>query len=334
MNHWATDLSLQGRPDGLTHLDGVWPDDVLDSAEPLFAPLDHYGMLQASGPQVDEFLQGQLTCDLRELGPDVSLPGAACDLKGRVYTTLLLSRFKDEHRLLRMHRELVAPVIETLQRYAAFSRTQLADASAHWRCVGLLGGAWRERSGDVLPPWPEPGGSSWRDGVCLHAGPDAGDRVECWFEAGQAARLLASLHATGRVVGSDCWQLALIRRRHVDLEPSLAGQFLPQLLNLDGNGAVSFRKGCYTGQEIVARTHYRGQLKRHLYRAECRTGEVPDAMSPVLRADDGKSVGSVVVAVATAPERVDLLAVIADQEAASAALRVGAQDGPALNILG
>lgn len=114
--------------------------------------------------------------------------------------------------------------------------------------------------------------------------------------------------------------------------PGTRELFIPQMLNLQAVGGVSFKKGCYTGQEIVARMQYLGKLKRRLYRLQLAAGELPEPGTPLFSPTHGSAIGEVVLA-ARAGQNIELLAVLQAEAAESGDIHLGALEGPSLQLL-
>jgi folate-binding protein YgfZ len=128
------------------------------------------------------------------------------------------------------------------------------------------------------------------------------------------------------------WLLGQIRAGIGQVMPSTRELFIPQMLNLQAVGGVSFKKGCYTGQEIVARMQYLGKLKRRLYRVKLDAAELPEPGTQLFSPNHGSSIGEVVLA-AHAGQHIELLAVLQAEAAEAGDIHVGALDGPALHLL-
>lgn len=213
-------------------------------------PLPHWAVIALTGGQPKKLLQGQTTCDLRLLSPTQALPGLLCDLKGRVMASFVVIERAEDDLLLAMPHSTLSSFIAQLQPYLPFFRTQL-QAETHWQVMGSL------------TPTPAP---------------SAGFTVE--QEANSIALHLpyqspAQLHLRPQTTAISAsteqqaaWQQAEIESGWLWIEAQHQAQFLPQMLNFQALGAVSFKKGCYTGQEIVARAQFRGQVKKRLYRLQ------------------------------------------------------------------
>ena len=228
-----------------------------------FAPLDHEALLQISGPDTLTFLQGQSTCDTRELHAQRALPGLFCNPQGRALADFLLVQLDEETVLLRLRRELAAPTAAVLGKYIAFSKATLGDADHDWRVFGLWGDDAAEATAEHFAAIP---GARYSvtagDGFRLVQMDETGTAFECLLSGNCALRdkLVSELDA-GTAADWDALQIASGIAR---LEAATAGEYVPQNLNYDLTGHISFTKGCYTGQEVVARLHYRGKSKRRV----------------------------------------------------------------------
>lgn len=157
-------------------------------------------------------------------------------------------------------------------------------------------------------------------------------RAELWVPAEQADAIRDQLTATLEQADLNEWLLGQIRAGIGQVMPQTRELFIPQMLNLQAVGGVSFKKGCYTGQEIVARMQYLGKLKRRLYRLSLATSETPAPGTPLFSPSHNSSIGEVVIA-ANADQSVELLAVLQAEAADSGDVRLGALEGPGLQLL-
>jgi folate-binding protein YgfZ len=313
---------------------------ALDDAS-VIVPLANWSVLAANGPESAKFLQGQLTCNVLDVSDSHSVTGAFCTPKGRTLASFQLARRDPASYWLRMRSDIVEPTAAALAKYAVFSKTKLAPAE-ELLLLGLHGAAAAAAITAFAGSRP-----TARHGVVQTAGglilqcDDAGLWFECWLPAAEAAALWQ--HCTGSCVaaGSRYWRWLNVRAGIAEIGAATRDQFIPQMLNYRHIGAISFNKGCYTGQEIVARAHYRGQVKRHLYRAA--VDAPPPAIGTELRHAGGRAIGSVVEAVAIAADRSELLVVLGGDAWETGEIRLGGDgdnaapaggDGPALRPLG
>jgi folate-binding protein YgfZ len=259
-----------------------------------------------------------VTCDVRELATDKTLPGAQCNIKGRMLLRFLALQPHPEEILLRVHQGLVASGMASLGKYIVFSKAKLSDASADYRCVGLVGPQAETLLRAAYGSVPDDNGS-WigcGDGFVIRRDHQ---RFECWLPAAELAKF-SSQATTG---DHNLWTLLEIQAGLGDITPETYEAFTPQAINFQLVNGVNFRKGCYTGQEIVARLHYRGTLKRHMYRFGF-IGELPLPGSEV-RNSEGRNVGEVVLAALAGTAQGELLASVMDDERADLYLADQAQ---------
>ena len=299
---------------------------MADSA--FFCTLSHEGVLAVRGSDASKFLQGQLTCNLNYLSDTQASLGARCTQKGRMQSSFRIL-LEGDGVLLAMASELLEPQLADLKKYAVFSKSKLTDESAAWVRFGLVeADAALTALGLDLPPDT--------DSVARHAGLIAirvsPGRTELWTPAAQAQSLATQLSSTLAQGSLNDWLLGQIRAGIGQVMPATRELFIPQMLNLQAVGGVSFKKGCYTGQEIVARMQYLGKLKRRLYRLQLDASDLPEPGTALFAPTHGSSIGEVVLA-AHAEQGIELLAVLQAEAAEGANLHLGALEGPTLHLL-
>ena len=299
---------------------------MADSA--FFCTLSHEGVLAVRGADAGKFLQGQLTCNINYLSETASSLGARCTQKGRMQSSFRIL-LEGDGVLLAMASELLEPQLADLKKYAVFSKSKLTDESAAWVRFGLRSGdAALSSLGLDLPI--ETDSVVRNDGlIAIRVSPD---RAELWVPADQAQTIKQTLSITLPEGELNQWLLGQIRAGIGQVMPTTRELFIPQMLNLQAVGGVSFKKGCYTGQEIVARMQYLGKLKRRLYRLRLAAGAVPQPGSELFSPVHGSSVGEVVLA-ARAPEGVELLAVLQEDAKDDGRVHLGSPQGPSLELL-
>ncbi len=312
---------VDGAP-GVAAFDGPTP-----CMQPELADLSPLGLLRIEGPEAGKFFQGYATCDLRDAAPDRALPGALCSREGRTIATFRMWGAPDA-LTLRLHRDLIVPVRDLLARFIVFAKAELIEAGDDMVGIGLVGDGAEEHITDLFGAAPAPG-------EVITAGPaeapwtairNRGERArfEIWLPVAAAPDVWQTLAGKSRPVPWSRWAAHRIRAGYIELSPRTAGEYVPQALNLQANGLISFKKGCYLGQEVVARTQHLGKLKKRMYRFSIAGLErnAPALGSPVTLDDvDGEKVGEVVAA-ACDEGRCELLAVIRN-DAAEQTLAVG-----------
>ncbi|MGE7956644.1 YgfZ/GcvT domain-containing protein [Pseudomonas sp. NPDC089530] len=299
---------------------------MADSA--FFCALSHEGVLAVRGPDAGKFLQGQLTCNLNYLSDSQSSLGARCTQKGRMQSSFRIL-LEGDGCLLAMATELLEPQLADLKKYAVFSKAKLGDETALWARFGLShANALLTGLGLELPA--EDGAVARNDG--LIAIRVSADRAELWVAADRAESLHRTLAAQLPEGDLNQWLLGQIRAGIGQVMPQTRELFIPQMLNLQAIGGVSFKKGCYTGQEIVARMQYLGKLKRRLYRVALDADELPEPGTALFSPTHGSSIGEVVIA-ARAEQNIELLAVLQAEAVEDGNLHLGALEGPGLQLL-
>lgn len=299
-----------------------------DAGKALCAVSDH-GLLSVTGNDAERFLQGQATCDMKSVSETQTSLGAFCNPHGRVITTF--RAMKRGGYLLLMPAVLLPALKQRLQKYVLRSDVGLEEVSERWCLLGLYGDSppfsvW----GGALPQTT--GEAALCDGAMIVKVPAGKPRYLIIAEADKATELWRRCRAENfPECGTAFWRHQEILNGLPVLTPETSEEFVPQMLNLDLLGAIGFKKGCYTGQEIVARTHYLGRVKRRLFLARSRT--VPAPGTPVYDAESGveQSVGTVLIACA-AGNRCDLLAVLQLTHASGKNLKLHALDGEALEL--
>ena len=291
------------------------------------AELSQYGMLSCTGDEARAFLHAQLTSDIASLGADGARRAGWCSAKGRLLATFLVVPH-DGGFLLQLSRDLAAPVAKRLAMFILRAKVKLADASGEWAQIAIWGASAAERLGALGLPAPAADLAVARgaNGIAVRLG------AQRYLALIPAARRESALAAQADA-GAGTWALQEIRAGQPMVVQATQDLFVPQMVNLERLGAVDFKKGCYPGQEVVARTQYRGVLKRRMVRARVSAAPAP-AMDVFAEDAPGQASGTVVNA-APAPEGShELLAVvqISSLDAASS-LRLGAPDGPRLELL-
>ncbi|KRW59434.1 CAF17-like 4Fe-4S cluster assembly/insertion protein YgfZ [Pseudomonas sp. TTU2014-080ASC] len=293
-----------------------------------FCPLTHEGVLAVRGPDAGKFLQGQITCNIDYLSASQSSLGARCTPKGRMLSSFRIVRQSDGY-LLALASELVESQLADLKKYAVFSKVTLSDASAEWVRFGIAAAdALLAELG--LPLAPE------TDAVVQQADLLAvrlpGGRAELWVSAEQADSVLARLRANLEEVPLNQWLLAQIRAGIGQVTGNTRELFIPQMINLQAVGGVSFKKGCYTGQEIVARMQYLGKLKRRLQRLEMSATELPQPGAELFSPVHNSSVGEVVLA-ANSESGIELLAVLQEDAVQDGRITLNSTEGHPVKLL-
>jgi|TARA_B100000315_G_scaffold70219_1_gene64031 hypothetical protein len=274
----------------------------------ILVQLDHQGILAIRGEDAAKFLQGYVTCDVDAVTPAVWQMGAFCNLQGRMLSSFLIINSGDGY-LLKMDRELVTTTHDFLRKYLPFFNAETVDVSDDYRLIGIAGPGAKgviERLFPRCPSVEQPHFS--HDGtqlMLLHPDPD---RFELWLSGEGESELMQALPDQFVTGDADPWKWMDIQQGIGWVVAATSEKFVPQMMNYQLIDAIDFDKGCYLGQEIVARMQYRGELKRQMYHALVDGGQRPISGAPV-NTQAGDAVGTVISAVAVKKGH-ELLAVL------------------------
>lgn len=301
----------------------------------VLADLSHLGLIAARGNDTEPFLQGQFTNDVQQVTSQQSQLTAYCNPKGRMLASMRLFRCDDRY-FLSLPRTVLAPTLKRLRMFVLRSDVTLEDASDELARFGLAGPDAEKLLGAQLPSLP-----GAVDEVVQHAeltviripGPQA--RFEIHGPASALTMLWQALQSGATPVGYPAWSWLDTVAGIPTVVPETVETFVPQMANLHSLGGISFTKGCYTGQEVVARMHYLGKLKRRMYRAHVDIDTPPAPGEPIYNAgaSTDNSAGKVVLAQPAPQGGVDLLAVLQISSVEAGPLHLGQPDGPGLSLL-
>ncbi|MBI4290981.1 MAG: folate-binding protein YgfZ [Betaproteobacteria bacterium] len=299
----------------------------------VLADASHLAVLDFSGEDSTSFLQGQLTCDVNTLAIGSSAYGGYCSAAGRLLADFLLWHTPSEYRMV-LARSIAGTTRKRLAQFVLRAKVNILDRSDELVVLGAAGHEAGAVLGAVFGDIPRQDHRVLQDefGGSLIALPAA--RFLIVAAPTDALRIQAGLTGALRPVGAPCWEWLDIRNGFPWIAERTQDQFVPQMANLELLGGVSFQKGCYPGQEIVARTQYRGKLKRRMFLANVEA-QVGPVAGDELFSDDlpGQTCGMVVNAQRSPSGGYDLLAVVPLESRASSILHLKSTDGPVLRFL-
>ncbi|MFZ6649683.1 YgfZ/GcvT domain-containing protein [Undibacterium sp. TJN25] len=311
----------------------AWQDDSLQTG--FFAPLTDLGLILASGDDAASFLHNQLTNDIEGLGVTEARLAAFCSPKGRMMASFLT--WKTEAGIfLQLSRRIQAPIQKRLQMFILRSKAKLADVSADYVVLGLGGKAAAQALQQWFPALPaQPFAKLDNDFGSLIRMPDADGIARYQWITGAETAMQAwpVLSAHLKPANTSAWRLSEIQAGIPRITAATQEQFVPQMVNFELIGGVNFKKGCYPGQEIVARSQYLGKLRRRMSIVRAPVAEVVAGTEVFSGSDASQPCGMIVNAETVAAGQslclVELK--VADQEAGD--IRLGASDGPVLEFL-
>ena len=262
MQHWHDFLQQQGF--SILEQGGIHHANASQGAEAYVTDLSNYGTLTLSGPDACKFLQGQLTCNMDELSPQQGLSGAYCSPKGSVISNFDLLQVNDQV-MLHMAADVVEAVNTALTKYIVFSKAKLHNQNDEWVRLGL----WGQKAQEALAQFCEAPSQARQvskfDQGFVFCSNVAQQRYVIYCQPEAAIDLWLQLTDHARPASTAQWEISQIKDGLIYVGEEVSQHYVPQMLNLQEMGTINFQKGCYTGQEVVARMQYLGKLKRHLY---------------------------------------------------------------------
>ena len=253
-------------------------------------PLTHLGIICVEGDDAASFLHAQLTQDFSMLGMSEARLAAFCTAKGRMQASFVGFKRSHSQVLLVTSRDVLAPTLKRMSMFVLRAKAKLRDATAEFQLYGLAGEAARGAAPDLQEPWTKADTGS-ASVIRLYP---ADDVPRCFWvaPAGEAP-------GAGAPVAHELWLWSEVRSGIATITAPIVESFVPQMLNYESVGGVSFKKGCYPGQEVVARSQFRGTLKRRAYLAHCESGL--QAGEEVFHESDGSQPCGLVAQAAAAP---------------------------------
>lgn len=283
------------------------------------APLSHLGVIRVEGEDAAKFLHGQLTQDFALLGMDQARLAAFLSAKGRMLASFIGFKRSATEVLLVCSRDLLPPTLKRLSMFVLRAKAKLTDATNDFALYGL--------AGDAVP-----GGSqtAWTktdtgNASLVHLYPTDGQPRALWVAPAAAPA------PTGPALDEALWRWSEVKSGVATLTTPVVEAFVPQMLNYESVGGVNFKKGCYPGQEVVARSQFRGTLKRRAYIAHA-AAEVAVGAEVFSTSDLEQPCGTVVQLAAAPGGGFDTIVSLQISAAQAGSLQVGAADGVALSL--
>ena len=285
-------------------------------------PLPHLGVIQVSGEDAARFLHGQLTQDFSLLGQDEARLAAFCSPKGRMLASFIGFKRPDGAVMLVCSRDLLAPTLRRLSQFVLRAKVALQDVSDAFLLYGLAGNATKTIANYSTLMRPK---ADFDAESVVALEPVLGMQRQLWLAP------LGTPVPSGAALAPALWAWSEVRAGVATLSAAVVEAFVPQMLNYESVGGVNFKKGCYPGQEVVARSQFRGTLKRRAFVAHCAAAL--QAGQAVFGSEDAEQPIGTVVQAAPAPQG-GYEAIVSLQLAfANGAVHLLAHDGPLLALL-
>ncbi|HUX90056.1 MAG TPA: folate-binding protein YgfZ [Gallionellaceae bacterium] len=309
---WQDFLMQQGAQpqEGVVQHFGDLPAELLASRDrTVLCDLSQFGILKVSGDEAQKFLQNLLSNDITAVNAKTAQLSSFNSPKGRMMATFLIWQNGGDY-FLQLPRSLTAAMLKRLSMYVMRAKVKISDASDEMVCLGLSG---NDAADLVKQHFSAALQQDWE--VAQHDDVSviriASNRFQICTTVQHASVLWSSMAAAAKPAGSACWDWLNIRAGIPVITPATQEQFVLQMSNLDILGGVSFNKGCYPGQEIVARTHYLGKQKRRMFLAHIESDSAVAAGHELFSPDmPGQACGMIVNASPAPGGGFDLLAVM------------------------
>ncbi|NML17402.1 CAF17-like 4Fe-4S cluster assembly/insertion protein YgfZ [Azohydromonas caseinilytica] len=297
--------------------DTLIPAGTFDGA----VPLTHWGLVRARGEDAASFLHGQLTQDIQSLDAASARLAGYCSAKGRLLASFITWRPAPDEVLLACSADVLAASLKRLSMFVLRAKCKLSEAT-DLRLYGLAGPSAAAWLGDAAPqqPWQRVRHGE-ADVIRL---PDA-DGIPRWLLAAAAEAPAPALPA----LSQEAWRWLEVRSALPRVVGPTVEQFVPQMVNLELVGGVNFKKGCYPGQEVVARSQYRGTLKRRAFLFDAEADAAP-GQEVFAAGDDPTQPSGMVVDAASLQGRHAALVELKIAALQAPSLHLRSPDGPAL----
>lgn len=289
----------------------------------VIADLSHYGLISARGDDVVEFLQGQLTNDIKDITDKIGQLSAYCNPKGRILANFRIFK-RNEHYLLRLHKDILEPTLKRLRMFVMRSKVELEDSSDALIRIGIAG----DNAAKYLTPYfinlPTKTDECYSENeITLIRLPGETPQYEAHGPIEKIKSLWIALQKEAVAIGENSWNLLIIRAGIPEIVSETVEAFVPQMVNLQAINSLSFTKGCYPGQEVVARMHYLGKLKRRLFIGIVKSDILPlPGQSVMSNLENEQKTGQIITASWSGTNKAEILAVLQIEKAENGELYI------------
>lgn len=288
-----------------------------------YYPITGHQLISLTGPDSSKLLQGQTTCNINQLSRQECLRGAICNPKGRALSNFILAEHQKTEQatayLMRMHNSVAEETLNHLKKYAAFYKTELFNEQEQYLCLGLQSNSAKERieAAFKVSTKAAMACSHYRQSLAIQLDKSA-TLFECWIHKNDLETLWPLLTENLKPGTENQWQLTHIRAGVAELNKMTIGRFTPHALNYQHINAISFKKGCYTGQEVIARMHYKGMGKKRLHRIQLNvTTAEPINLSDYAAGnslfDGEKAIAEIILSAINEQNQIEALAILSDE---------------------
>jgi len=297
--------------------------------------LSHQGLISIDGEDAADFLQGQLTNDIRDVSQQHSQLSAYCTHKGRMLANFRLFK-RGESFYMRLPQSLLESTLKRISMFVLMSKVSMKDSSNSLVSIGVSGPKADEQLGELISDIPcNVDDVTQANGYTVIRVPGTIPRYEVYGELEAMKTLWGQLDVNAALVGAGCWESLDILAGIPTVYPETSEAFVPQMTNMQVINGVNFQKGCYTGQEVVARMQYLGKLKRRMYRINIQTNDTVRPGDKLFSSDStsGQGPGQIVISQPDSESGVSALAVINISDAEAGNLQLHDENGPSITVL-
>lgn len=300
----------------------------------VLADLSHYALIEASGDDVIEFLQGQLTNDIKLVTEKLGQLSAYCNPKGRILASFRIFK-RLNHFYLSLHSDICEATLKRLRMFVMRSKVELLDKSDELSRMGIAGLNATDKLSVLFKNLPvNTDESSTENEITVIKLAGALSRYEAHGPVNKIKELWETLHKDAVAIGENSWNLLTIRAGIPEIVSETVEAFVPQMVNLQAINSLSFTKGCYPGQEVVARMHYLGKLKRRLFIASVDCETLPLAGQAVVSSNENEQkAGQIVSASWSIDKKIEFLAVLQIEKAEIDELHIESCSGPTIHFI-
>jgi len=297
--------------------------------------LSHTGLIAVRGEDAEAFLQGQLTNDIRLVTDTQAQVSGYCSPKGRLLANFLIFRHADSY-YLRLPKPLLEDIAKRLKMFVLMAKVVIEDASDSQIHIGFSGPNAEKELSNQMGNLPSTDFETLQlNETTVIRLPGKNPRFEILGPLDESKKLWDALNVRAAPVGSPVWSWLTIQNGLPIITPLVSDAFVPQMVNMHLINGISFKKGCYTGQEIVARMQYLGKLKRRMYLAHVKSDQTPvdgDSLFAT-NSKSGQGTGKIVNISPSPDGGFDLLAVIEIKSVETDTIHLENNQGPELEIL-
>lgn len=314
---WKSFLTEKGTLFNTQGLDSFSPNEFnkdASSSQSVLYDLSHHGLIKVHGDDAESFLQNQFTNDIRNVSETRHQTTAWCSPKGRIIATFTIFKQADSF-YLSLSSDLTDHVIKKLQMYVMMSKVTLENASESIVHFGLAGQSSEEllnkainSKDNIKAPTAPPRTATYQTLSILRM-PGKAPRFEIFGNIDDAKSLWESCAKGATQTNSDYWNYLNIVSGIPQISKASSETWIPQMVNFIAVDGVDFQKGCYPGQEVVARLNYLGKTKRRLYRVQINTNQLP-AINDAIQSESDNQAGKILNAAINPDGVVEALAVL------------------------